>query len=96
MSLIARSVALAVLIAPVSLMAQSERDQSDSSTTQSEAQAKPAKEKKVCRKVAKTGSRMGRRVSMTEAQWAALESGEVGAEIQIKSGGAMTGGAGGN
>ena len=92
MSLIARSVALAVLIAPVSLMAQSDGDRNDSNASQSEAKAKPAKEKKICRQVEKTGSRMNRRVCKTEAQWAALEAGEVGAEVQVKSGGAMSSG----
>ena len=64
MTPIAKIVALAMLVAPVALSAQ---DAPDDATNGSQVEAK--KDKKVCRRIKVTGTRMPQRVCMLQSQW---------------------------
>ncbi len=78
MTPIAKAVALAMLVAPVALSAQ---DAPDDATNGSEVEAK--KDKKVCRRIKVTGTRMPQRVCMLQSQWEAATQ-NVDAEIMTK------------
>jgi len=47
--------------------------------------SKPKKERKICRVVQKTGSRMNPKVCKTQAEWDAIPAGDIGAEVQNKA-----------
>lgn len=47
--------------------------------------SKPKKEKKICRNIDTTGSRVGPRVCKTRSAWGAKPDGELGSEAQNKS-----------
>ena len=79
MTPIAKIVALAMLVAPVALSAQ---DAPDDATNGSQVEAK--KDKKVCRRIKVTGTRMPQRVCMLQAQWDAAATRNVDDEIMTK------------
>jgi hypothetical protein len=79
MTPITKIVALAMLVAPV---AQSAQDAPDDATNGSQVEAK--KDKKVCRRIKVTGTRMPQRVCMLQSQWDAAATRNVDDEIMTK------------
>ena len=81
MALLGKAIALFVLTAPVALVAQDAPAE-----TGDTAQAAPdtKEDKKVCKRLKVTGSRMRQRICRLQSQWDAAEAGNVDDELRTK------------
>jgi len=87
MRILAKTVAFAILAAPVALVAQPAPDEA-AETQAAEPEAAPEakkEDKTVCRRMRMTGSRMTQRVCRLQSQWEAIEAGTADQELDSKA-----------
>jgi len=84
-----RAIAAVALLVPAALMAQAtpatETQAAPAQTEESADEAPKKKEKRVCRRIQKTGSRMDVRVCKTESEWNAIDEGSMGGELSTRT-----------